>query len=83
MRVVWKMTEIILRKMRNPRFEISFESGFSDGNHCLKLSCSSSKDIYSFQLNCDEKDLTLAFDFKELFMIQLVKFFGSSSGKKF
>ena len=48
----WKMMAIISLKMRNPGFEIFIESGFSDGNHCLKLSCSISKDSYAFQLHC-------------------------------
>ena len=34
--VNWKMMAIISLKMRNPGFEIFIESGFSDGNHCLK-----------------------------------------------
>ena len=34
--VDWKMMAIVSLKMRNPGFEIFFESGFSDGNHCLK-----------------------------------------------
>ena len=34
--VDWKMMVIISVKMRNSGFEIFFESGFSDGNHCLK-----------------------------------------------
>ena len=32
----WKMMVIISLKTRNPEFEIFFESGFSDGNNCLK-----------------------------------------------
>ena len=34
--VGWKMLAMISLKMRNLEFEIFFESGFSDGNHCLK-----------------------------------------------
>ena len=34
--VDWNMTSIISLKMKNPGFEIFIESGFSDGNHCLK-----------------------------------------------
>ena len=34
--VDWKMMAIISLKMRNPGFEIFFESGFSKGIHCLK-----------------------------------------------
>ena len=33
--VDWKMIVITSLKMRNPEFEIFFQSGFSDGNHCL------------------------------------------------
>ena len=29
---------VISLKMRDPGFEIFIESGFSDGNHCLKCS---------------------------------------------
>ena len=67
--VDWKMMANILLKMRNPGFEIFFESGFSVGNHCLKQSCSISKDSQAFQLNCDRKHLAIAFDFRELVMI--------------
>ena len=41
--VDWKMMAIISLNMRNPGFEISIESGFSDGSHCLKWPCSISK----------------------------------------
>ena len=34
--VEWKMMVIISLKLRKPGFKIFFESGFSDGNHCLK-----------------------------------------------
>ena len=39
-----KMMAIISLKLRSPEFEIFIESGFSDGNHCLKWPCSISKD---------------------------------------
>ena len=32
----WKMVATISLKMKNLGFEIFFESGFSDGNHCFK-----------------------------------------------
>ena len=34
--VDWNMMAIISLKRRNPGFELFIESGFSDGNHCLK-----------------------------------------------
>ena len=34
--VDWKMMVFLSLKMRNLGFEVFFESGFSDGNHCLK-----------------------------------------------
>ena len=34
--VDWTMMAIMSLKIRNPGFEISIESGFSDGNHCLQ-----------------------------------------------
>ena len=63
--VDWKMLVIILLEMRNSEFEIFFESGFSDRNHCLKLPCSISEDSQALQLNCDRKHLAIAFNSKE------------------
>ena len=60
---------IISLKMRNPEFEIFFESGFSDSSYCLKWPCSISEDSQAFQVNCDRKHLTIAFDFREPAMI--------------
>ena len=54
----------------NP-FETLFESDFSDGNHCFKWSCRISKDSQAF----DTKHLTIAFNFRQLVMILLLKFF--------
>ena len=34
--VDWKMMAIISLKMKNLGFEIFLESGFLDGNHCLR-----------------------------------------------
>ena len=73
--VDWKVIAMISLKMRNPGFEIFFRSGFSDGNHCLKLPCSISKDSQAFQLNCGTKHLTIDFDFRGPAVIYLVKFF--------
>ena len=41
--VGWKMMAMISLKMRNLGFEIFFESGFPEINHCLKYPCSISK----------------------------------------
>ena len=69
--VDWKMMVIISLKVRNLGFKIFFQSGFSDGNNCLKWSCSISKLSQAFQSNCDRKHLTMAFDFREPAMISL------------
>ena len=66
------MTISIKLESQDPKFSLNLV--FSDGNHCLKLPCSISKDSYSFQLNYDTKHLTIAFDFREQAMILLVKF---------
>ena len=60
---------IISLKLQNPKFEVFFQSGFSDGNHCLEWPCSISEDNRAFQLNCDRKHLAIAFDFREPAMI--------------
>ena len=41
--VDWNMLSIISLKMRNPGFEIFFQSGFSDGSHCLNDHAASQK----------------------------------------
>ena len=62
---------IISLIMRNSELEIFIESGFSDGNHCLKAA--TQKIAKPFQLKCDRKHFAISFDFKEPAMTMTYK----------